>query len=67
MKDNVREILAKKAYETNVGIKGEVSSEQYFKRDYYTWDELPESSRACWKNVIFAIFRELDSINCGEL
>jgi proline racemase len=66
MKDAVREILAQRAYEAHLGIKGE-QSERYFKIDYCTWQELPESSKLHWKNIIFVVFRALDEINCGDL
>jgi len=66
MEEAVREILAKKAYETHVGIRGE-QVEQYFKKDYRAWQELPESSRLHWKNIVFVIFRALDEIDCGDM
>jgi hypothetical protein len=62
MDDTLRGILAKKAYETYSEVNG-AEHDYYFKREYRTWDELPESTRLRWKNVIFSVIKELDNMN----
>jgi hypothetical protein len=56
------DILAEKAYNTHLGLKCD-NAEQYYKIDYCPWNELPLSTRNHWKNIIFCIFREYESLN----
>ena len=66
MNDTILEVLAKLAYNTHLGVKKD--DENYFKKDYCTWEELPASTQLHWRNIVFCVFRKYKDIeDVGDL
>jgi hypothetical protein len=65
MEEVVMEALAKKAYQTHIGMY--TDDTRYFEIDARTWEDLPASSRAHWKKIVCTIIMLVSDLDCGDL
>jgi hypothetical protein len=60
------EALGRIAYNAHTSFSGR-PSDAYFRIDITTWAELPESSKAHWRRIAFAVIKAGNELDCGDL